>query len=402
MKSAPTAFSRTTRSVLNDGYRRTWIAVSVATSVIAAWALWLVFARLSIYEVSRGARLEAYESAHPLEVPVSGAVIKTHLTLGRVVEAGEVLLELDGRSIELQLEEEKSRRDALANQLEAAKAELAATERALQDVQALAAASIREVRVEQQSAATSAELAKKSEARTQRLHAKGAATADELERAEAERRQRGLSLEATRERMKRLAMDRKAQESDNEVRIAALRRNIAGVEGELNSRIKSIARLEYQLQQCVYRAPIAGRIADVANVQVGSFLEEGKRIGTLVPPGNLRVVAEFTPQSALGRIKPGQPARLRLDSFPWFEFGSIAAKVDAIATESKDGTVRVELILDRPKEESEIPLQHGLLGVAEVEVDRVSPLVLVLRAAGRSVSDRREQTSAAPDEEPAE
>jgi hypothetical protein len=60
----------------------------------------------------------------------------------------------------------------------------------------------------------------------------------------------------------------------------------------------------------------------------------------------LKITTDFLPPAALGRIQPGQPARLRLDA--------------ALP----------------------IPLQHGLPGTVEVEVDHVSPATLVLRTAG--------------------
>jgi membrane fusion protein (multidrug efflux system) len=42
----------------------------------------------------------------------------------------------------------------------------------------------------------------------------------------------------------------------------------------------------------------------------------------------------------------------------------------------------VELLVD-PAYNGVIPIQHGLIGTLEVEVDRVSPAALVLRNAGK-------------------
>ena len=52
-----------------------------------------------------------------------------------------------------------------------------------------------------------------------------------------------------------------------------------------------------------------------------------------------------------------------------------------MASEVRDGRVRVELAV-RPEAAPLIPLQHGLPGTIEVEVDHVSPAILVLRTAG--------------------
>jgi membrane fusion protein (multidrug efflux system) len=53
-----------------------------------------------------------------------------------------------------------------------------------------------------------------------------------------------------------------------------------------------------------------------------------------------------------------------------------------VGSEPREDGVRVELLL-RPDPGSRIPLQHGLPGSAEIEVERLSPASLALDAAGR-------------------
>jgi hypothetical protein len=106
-------------------------------------------------------------------------------------------------------------------------------------------------------------------------------------------------------------------------------------------------------------------------------------------PGALRAVASYLAADALGRVSPGQRARVRLDGFPWTEFGTIAAVVSSVSTEPQSSRVRVELAL-RPDPRSRIPLQSGLPGSVQVEVERSSPANLVLRAAGRAVSGQQD------------
>jgi hypothetical protein len=95
----------------------------------------------------------------------------------------------------------------------------------------------------------------------------------------------------------------------------------------------------------------------------------------------LKIMMDFLPPAALGRIQPGQPARLRLEGFPWTQYGAVSATVASMASEVRDGWVRVELAV-RPDAASPIPLQHGLPGTVAVEVAHVSPATLVLRTAG--------------------
>jgi hypothetical protein len=55
--------------------------------------------------------------------------------------------------------------------------------------------------------------------------------------------------------------------------------------------------------------------------------------------------------------------------------------VRRVASEVRNGRVRVELGVD-PDGAAPIPRQHGLPGTVEVQVERVAPATLVLRAAG--------------------
>jgi len=157
------------------------------------------------------------------------------------------------------------------------------------------------------------------------------------------------------------------------------------IKGELGIATVEIGRLEHEIDKLRIRAPVAGHIGEVANLRPGSVVREGENLGAVVPRGKIRLVANFPPEAAFGRISPGQPARLRLHGFPWTQYGTISAVVEAVASEIREGTVRVDLALhENPA--SSIPLQHGLPGTVEIEVERASPAILVLRAAGKLVA----------------
>jgi hypothetical protein len=97
-----------------------------------------------------------------------------------------------------------------------------------------------------------------------------------------------------------------------------------------------------------------------------------------------QIVASFPP-SALGHIRPGQAAQLRLDSFPWPQYGAIPATIASIASAIDAGQVQVMLAI-RQDAPADIPLQPGLTGTVEVETGQISPAELILRAAGQLLS----------------
>lgn len=93
-------------------------------------------------------------------------------------------------------------------------------------------------------------------------------------------------------------------------------------------------------------------------------------------------IVEFPP-TALGRVRPGQSAQLRFDSFPWTQYGTVAATV-ADVTRTDD---HVEVVLSLHTDTARaIPLQSGLTGSADVRVERLSPATLVLRIAGARIA----------------
>ncbi len=115
-------------------------------------------------------------------------------------------------------------------------------------------------------------------------------------------------------------------------------------------------------------------------MRVGAVVDEADRLAAIVPESPLRIVAQFAPAAAIGRVRVGQPARVRLIGFPWAEYGSLQARVTAVADELRDGLVRVELgVASLP---ANLPMTHALPGSVEIEVERVRPAWLVFRSLG--------------------
>jgi membrane fusion protein (multidrug efflux system) len=131
----------------------------------------------------------------------------------------------------------------------------------------------------------------------------------------------------------------------------------------------------------VIRAPIDGRVGELGDQRVGAVVRPGEKLGSVVPSGTPHTVALF-PAASVGRIQPGQRARLRLDGYPWAQWGTLSATVASVGNEPIEGRVRVELVLG-PNKDTAIPLEHGLPATAEIEVERATPVQVVLRAAGQ-------------------
>ncbi|MFP5289314.1 MAG: HlyD family secretion protein, partial [Thermoanaerobaculia bacterium] len=280
------------------------------------------------------------------------------------------------------LDEERARWAGFEGQHAALRQQIAAGRRELASRGQASRAAIEEARSRLREAEAAARLAQQEAERQARLLASGLIPAAEAERARSEAEQRRAAAESLSRTLDRLAFEERSTESEQRGDLDELERELALLTGQAESARAAVRRLERDLELRTVRAPIAGRIGQIAPFRVGSVLTAGEPLGFVVPQGVLKAIAEFPPASALGRIRPDQRARIVLDSFPATQYGELPATVLRVASEPSGGRIRVELAL-HPDRRSRLPLQHGLPGLVEVEVERVTPAVLVLRAAGK-------------------
>ena len=383
-----TSFSRSLRSLRADRLGSTTFALALGAALVVAWVAWSLLGRVAVYEVSAKARLEVDRTTHPVQAPFAGKVLSTSLVLGRDVQLGDVLFELEASSERLKLAEARAKLDAIAPELEALRKQVSAETQALSDDQKSMPVALGEAHARREEAEAAAQQAEDELARVRELRKNGAVSEVELRRAEGIAQQKRSAARALLLAVRDTELSKRSHGSDRRARVESLGRELAVLDGERMTTSALIDRLEDDIQRRVVRAPVAGILAEVAPVTVGSIVSDGQRLGAIVPPGSLKLVADYPPSAALGRIAAGQPARLRLEGFPWTQFGTVAAKVTGVSREVRDGNVRVELSVQQDAD-SKIPLQHGLPGSVEIEIERASPATLVLRAAGKLLTPQR-------------
>jgi multidrug resistance efflux pump len=378
----PTSFYRVNQSLRQDNGLRSGLGLAVASGLAAAWVFWAFEARVTRYEATGSARLEVTGSAYPVQAGKAGQIVSTHLVLGKEVQAGEILAELDSQSESLALQEEKTSLAALEPQLAVLKAQIGDQNKGRVDERKVLGLSVQEAQAKFHEAEAQAILAEQQADRANRLRADGLIAEADAQRANAEAKSRRAAAENLRITIGRLEPELQVRESDRDVKLNQIAGDINRLEAEKATSLAAVKRLEYEIERRRIRAAAGGRLSDCAILRPGAHVSEGEKIGVILPSGSLHVVAEFPPSAAFGKLRPGQPARVKLNGFPWTQYGTIAAKVSRVAGEIRDGQVRVELALSTPPP-SRIPLQHGLPGSVEVEVERISPAALLLRSAGR-------------------
>ncbi|PYV73275.1 MAG: HlyD family secretion protein [Acidobacteria bacterium] len=382
------SFSRSMRSLEADSPRRPVLALLFATTLILAWTAWLFLARVAVYEVSDRADLQVDRAAHPIEAQFTGRVVSSYMVLDREVKSREVLVELDADAQQLQLKEERVRSTALAPQIGALQSQIQADETAWQRERQAAPVALEESSARVKEADAGARLAEEEAKLQDQLFASGVVSEVDLHRARSAAQERRAAADSLRLGVSRLERQQLTQDSERQAHVQELKTQLVQLKGQRATAGAEIERLQGEVSRRSIRAPVDGRLGEVANLRVGSVVREGEKLGAVVPTGNLRIVANFLPPDALGRIRPGQHARMRLQGFPWVQYGSLSATVTSLANEVRDGRIRVELTVDS-NSGSHIPLQHGLPGTVEVKVEETSPAALVLRTAGRLLASPR-------------
>ncbi|MFL6447198.1 MAG: HlyD family secretion protein [Bryobacteraceae bacterium] len=324
---------------------------------------------------------------YPIQANISGQLLRSNLVLGNQINAGDVLAELDTQTEELSLREEQTRLLELRPQIDALRAELQAQNDGKRDERSVLAVSQTGARAQYEEANAQATLAEEELGRANRLRAEGILSVADAERARASAQSKRAAAESLKAGISRLEPELVVREKDRDVKSKETQVALAKLEADLRTGADAIRRLEYQIERRRIRATVSGRLAECAALRPGSHINEGDKLGVILPSGKLQVIAEFQPSAALGKLHPGQPAALRLQGFPWAQYGTVPTRVARVADEIRDGKVRVELSVGSAFP-SRVPPQHGLPGSVEVEVERVSPAKLVLRSAGEIVGSR--------------
>jgi multidrug resistance efflux pump len=375
-------FSRSFQRLRADHGKSTlWIATT-SGAALAAWIFWALFAEVSLYEVSSDARVELDGATYPIDSPFAGRIVATSLHTGQRVRRGDLLIEIDAMAQELQLHEVQVQARGLEPQITQLNAQIEAERSMRSEEDRAARLKAQEAESRIREAQIPADYAAKNLARIRVLRAENYVSVHELEKAESEASQLSAAASALKIAASRIPQDQAARNRERDVRIGRLQGEIATLEAQRDTLQAETARLNYEIERRRIRAPVDGLVGEAVNLRVGAVVADGDRLGSIVPAGRLLVVAHYPAQAAFGRIRAGQSATLRLEGFPWAEFGTVSATVADVGREVRDGKVRVELA-PLPRSSFRGSLEHGMPGTLEVAVERLSPLNLTLRTAGQ-------------------
>jgi membrane fusion protein (multidrug efflux system) len=240
------------------------------------------------YETTDDAFIDAHISQ--VSAQIGGRVTRLLVADNQPVKAGQVLAEIDPRDAQTRLDQMLAQRDQAASQLAQARAMLPVRQADLEQAGA-------SIRVSQADALQNRhDLARYSAINPRAI------SAQQLDQA----RSGASGAEA------RLDSARHA-EAGMRAQLAVARTQVDAAEAALRMADSNIAQARLQLSYTRVLAPADGHVAR-RTVELGNYVSVGQALLAIVQP-DCWVTANLK-ESQLGRVHPGQPARVVVDAFP--------------------------------------------------------------------------------------
>ncbi len=369
-------FSSSLAAIQADLHQRLLWILLIPAALLLLWLVWLFMVPLDITKQGKGV-LQNGQPDIAITAGVSGRIAELHLTTGERVNAGDALIHLQTdeeqqlQSVQQALAEQQA---ALAAQNLAAQGQLAQLQIQL-DAQMSALASLRE-----QLLSVKSRYQQQQSLVNMLSRAGGAVSKIELQKEQLQQQSLYEQLLASQQQV--AAAEQSLKQAQEQEKIT--RANVAQTQAEQQRSISALqlqqAQLTESLNHKILRAPKSARVAEVMPLQPGQWIAAGTQLATLVPDGELQVVANFDPADAQGYIRSGQSARIQMDSFPWLQYGAVDARVVQVDEADRDGRMRVVLALE-PK--NALALRTGMTGQVIVDVASATPWQLLLQSLGR-------------------
>ncbi len=187
--------------------------------------------------------------------------------------------------------------------------------------------------------------------------------------AQAKQLQAGLLQKQAEGRRTQIEAQQKIQQL--EVETTQLKAKIAENQNLLTS-------AKAKLKQRFLYAPVDGVVSSLNIPNPGEVVQPGQTIAEMAPQNAPLVLSASLPNQEAGFVKIGMPAQVKLDAFPYQDYGMVTGKVLSISSDAKPderlGAVyRVQVALDRSyvtANHQTIKLKAGQTASAEIIIRR--------------------------------
>jgi HlyD family type I secretion membrane fusion protein len=184
-------------------------------------------------------------------------------------------------------------------------------------------------------------------------------------------------------------LQKKQQVDDMESQVISYDIQIAGIESQIaeieqstvvqnSSKIIQVTESVNQMlsevdtwkQQYILTAPISGKVSLTIFTEERQFIEAGKEIMTVVPSkttqmqGNAKLAI-----AGSGKVEIGQNVNIKLDGFPFYEYGIVHGKVETMSAVPREGHYDVLISLPNglmTSYKKDLRFQQQMEGTAEI------------------------------------
>jgi HlyD family secretion protein len=165
------------------------------------------------------------------------------------------------------------------------------------------------------------------------------------------------------------------------------------VETALKSTETRLTLARNQVSLSAVTMPVAGIVAEMKIANVGELITVGQTVASVVPDGVPLIVEAAVPNRDVGFVKPGIEGRVKVDAYPFQQFGTLRARVRTVLPglgRDNNFTVRLELLdATFAAGGATLPLFPGLAVDAELFTSRQRLINLILGPGSVSASTSR-------------
>jgi hemolysin D len=345
----------------------------------SAFVAWAWFGQISDVSHANG-RLVPEGEVYKVQPVMEGEVAKILVKEGQQVRANQVIAELDTQLVATTVE--RLKKSLADSQLELTQTQelVAKTQLEKQTRQAIAVAQVNfqqsAIHQAADTAITQRRLLEQLQtdvvayqtrlARIQPLIKEGAISSNHLFEIEQALRDRQRSIIQTQGDLQKSQGDAKqlqaklaqtqaeGQQSQLETQqqLGQLDIKIAELQEKINTAAGLLKEANTRLKQSFLYAPVAGVVSSLTMRNVGEVAKPGQTVVEIAPAKAPLILSAIVPSRSAGLLKPKMPVNLKLDAFPYQDYGTISGKVSTISSDSKadeqaGAVYRVEIALDR-------------------------------------------------------
>jgi hemolysin D len=378
-------------------------ALTGALFLLSGALAWSWFGQIDEVGKAQG-KLVPQGSMYKLQIPETGKIARLAIKEGNLVRKGQVLVELEPESLrtEIALQRQLLNSSQLRllqteGLLAQSQQELTSSQQQARSAQAVQQSSIAQA---QARSANLAQMVRQNKADIKRhqerlsrlgpLVSSGAISRENVFAAEqafhdreAQLMQRSGDLDNARQTItqnKELLQKQRAEGNtavlQTQQKTQELRMQVTQLRAEISGIRSQLQMAEQRLSRRFIYAPINGTVSSVQVKNVGEVIQPGQTIAELALQKVPLVLEAQLPNREAGFAKVGMPVHIKLDAYPYQEFGMLSGQVQSISpdaqTDPKLGEVyKLKIKLERSYILSKgrpIPLKIGQTANAEIVI----------------------------------